>query len=245
MGIRASYEWSPHIQAAFIQQASRSRTVASGAGPPRVLRGGPSGGVQHKPLPLAPVCFSCNWQQARKTGAGGRLMRAVHVRSVPIPMVLSMLLRVHSSWGFSSLCMMYSGVPGTRIYVRTWHLNSWNMSWKIWNTFLRFSSLFEPFRARLLYTPEYNSFDIHIILTSYSYRIINTYIRYILSLVFTRKSTLYYFTGGHINQDPPYTQKPIYYTFFAHHIWSLLLCSPVNTAAIWDWVSYFFPFHSL
>ena len=36
------------------------------------------------------------------------------------------------------------------------------------------------------------------------------------------------FTGGHINQDPPYTQKPIYCTFFANHIWSLLLCSPVN-----------------
>ena len=35
------------------------------------------------------------------------------------------------------------------------------------------------------------------------------------------------FTGGHINQDPPYTQKPIYYNFFADHIWSLLLCSPV------------------
>ena len=35
-------------------------------------------------------------------------------------------------------------------------------------------------------------------------------------------------TGGQINQDPPYTQKPIYYTFFANHIWSLLLCSPVT-----------------
>ena len=34
-------------------------------------------------------------------------------------------------------------------------------------------------------------------------------------------------TGGHSNHDPPYTQKPIYYTFFANHIWSLLLCSPV------------------
>ena len=34
-------------------------------------------------------------------------------------------------------------------------------------------------------------------------------------------------TGGHINQDPPYTQKPIYYTFFANYSWSLLLCSPV------------------
>ena len=35
-------------------------------------------------------------------------------------------------------------------------------------------------------------------------------------------------TGGHSNQDPPYTTKNyIYYTFFANHIWSLLLCSPV------------------
>ena len=35
-------------------------------------------------------------------------------------------------------------------------------------------------------------------------------------------------TGGHSNQDPPYTQKSIYYTFFANYIWSLLLCSPVT-----------------
>ena len=39
------------------------------------------------------------------------------------------------------------------------------------------------------------------------------------------------FTGGHSNQ--PYTQKPIYYNFFADHIWSLLLCSPVRTLLIW------------
>ena len=38
-------------------------------------------------------------------------------------------------------------------------------------------------------------------------------------------------TGGHSNQDPPYKQKPIYYHFFANHIWSLLLCSPVITCA--------------
>ena len=34
-------------------------------------------------------------------------------------------------------------------------------------------------------------------------------------------------TGDHSNQDPRYTQKPIYYTIFAKHIWSWLLCSPV------------------
>ena len=28
------------------------------------------------------------------------------------------------------------------------------------------------------------------------------------------------FTGDHSNQDPRYTQKPIYYTIFAKHIWS-------------------------
>ena len=41
-------------------------------------------------------------------------------------------------------------------------------------------------------------------------------------------SLLSLFTGDHSNQDPRYTQKPIYYTIFAKHIWSWLLCSPVN-----------------
>ena len=60
----------------------------------------------------------------------------------------------------------------------------------------------------------------------------------------TRPSPTSTITGGHINQDPPYTQKPIYYTFFANHIWSLLLCSPViafflsrplfSTAQLWE-----------
>ena len=39
-------------------------------------------------------------------------------------------------------------------------------------------------------------------------------------------------TGGQINQDPPYTQKPIYYTFFADHIWSWILCSPVKIGCL-------------
>ena len=45
----------------------------------------------------------------------------------------------------------------------------------------------------------------------------------------TCQPSRYAITGGHINQDPPYTQKPIYYTFFANYSWSLLLCSPVIT----------------
>ena len=46
-------------------------------------------------------------------------------------------------------------------------------------------------------------------------------------------------TGGHINQDPPYTQKPIYYTFFASYIWSLLLRSPVIVGCLRGiWLGY-------
>ena len=33
-------------------------------------------------------------------------------------------------------------------------------------------------------------------------------------------------TVNHSHQDPRYTQKPIYYTILAKHIWSSLLCSP-------------------
>ena len=36
------------------------------------------------------------------------------------------------------------------------------------------------------------------------------------------------FTGNHINQDPPCTQKPIYTPIFTHHMRSWLICTPVN-----------------
>ena len=36
------------------------------------------------------------------------------------------------------------------------------------------------------------------------------------------------FTGGHSNQDPRCTQKPIYTRIFTHHIRSWLICTPVN-----------------
>ena len=48
-----------------------------------------------------------------------------------------------------------------------------------------------------------------------------------------------YFTGNHINQDPPCTQKPIYTPIFTHHMRSWLICGRGvdETNQLLSWVS--------